>query len=97
MITTYEKGFDNLWLVTNTTDSPHGTSAGFSKINLRLEPTQQQAPTELLQDFRQCSYGPITTQQQAPTEPLQDFQQRFKTQVPDPNPKSHLDLKSLWK
>ena len=44
-------------------------------FNLRLEPTQQQAPKE----------------------PLQDFQQRFKTQVPDPNPKSHLDLKSLWK
>ena len=29
VITTYEKGFDNLWLVTNTTDSSHGTPEGF--------------------------------------------------------------------
>jgi hypothetical protein len=41
--------------------------------NLWLAPTQQQAPKELLKDFRQYSYSPVTTQQQAPKEPLQDL------------------------
>jgi hypothetical protein len=72
VITTYEKGFDNLWLITNTTASSQRTPAGFD-FNLRLEPTQQQAHKELLQDLQQYNYGLVTTQQQAHKELLQDL------------------------
>jgi hypothetical protein len=41
--------------------------------NLWLAPTQQRAPKELLKDFKQYSYSPVTTQQQAPKELLQDL------------------------
>jgi hypothetical protein len=51
---------------TNTTASSQGTPEGFQTIdNLRLEPTQQQAPKELLMDFKQiCNLWLAPTQQQ---------------------------------